>query len=158
MFTESDVLDFAKNNLNKILDQMGPTSKGAFVGAATEIMAAEEAGSKHEDGIGYDYTHPNPKYGKVEVKSTSVIQKTKTFRVQSLASKRNKCHYFQIHDLHFGRVFMVPHDILFNDMVLYEGDDELRWSASYNKIDGKRPIQPLNTKILEDHEITHDFN
>jgi hypothetical protein len=128
---------------------MGPTSIGSFFGAAVEIMAAKQAGAKHEDGIGYDYI--DPKYGRVEVKSTFKVQKDKTLRIASLLTKENRCDYFQIYDLYNGRAFRIPHDIMFKgEMWLYEGYNELRWSASYNKTDS---VQERNTKIMQEYEI-----
>ena len=143
MFKQSEIIEYAKANLDRIIEQMDNVAKGRFLGGMVEIKAAEIMGGEFCDAPGYDYYHPV--YGRVEVKSTTDIQKGGSLRVQSLNSKRNECDFIHIIDMNSDRHFLVPHDIFFNELELIEDGNVLRWSASYNENDN---VRPHNTRIL----------
>lgn len=147
-FRQSEVVEFAKGNLSRIIEKMNNTAKGRFLGGIVEILAAELMGGQHCDEEGYDYIHPD--YGRVEVKSTTDIQNGKNLRVSSLKSKKDKCDFVHVIDMNFDRHFMVPHNVVFYELDLYK-EDELRWSASYNETD---KVKVNNTSTLLKYEIT----
>jgi hypothetical protein len=146
-FKQSEVVEFAKNNLPRIIEQMNNIAKGRFLGGIVEILAAEIMGSQYCDEEGHDYIHPI--YGRVEVKSTTDIQNGTNLRVNSLKSKKDKCDFVHVIDMNSDRHFMVPHNVVFYELDLYK-EDELRWSASYNKTD---KVKVNNTNILLKYEV-----
>ena len=146
-FKQSEVVEFAKDNLSRIIEQMNNIAKGRFLGGIVEILAAEVMGSQYCDEEGYDYIHPI--YGRVEVKSTTNIQRGKNLRVQSLKSKKGKCDSVHVIDMNSDRHFMIPHDVVFFELDLQD-ENELRWSASYNKTD---KVMVNNTSILLKYEV-----
>ena len=146
---QSEVVEFAKGNLSRIIEKMNNTAKGRFLGGIVEILAAELMRGQYCDEKGYDYIHPD--YGRVEVKSTTNIQKGKNFRVNSLKSKKGECDFVHVVDMNSDRHFMVPHNVVFYELDLHK-EDELRWSASYNETD---KVKVNNTSTLLKYEITY---
>ena len=142
MFKQAEVIEFAKANLDRIIEQMDNVAKGRFLGGMVEILVAEKMGGEFCDAAGYDYSHPI--YGRVEVKSTTDIQKGGSLRVSSLKSKRGECDFIHIVDMNSDRHFLIPHDIFFSQLDLND-ENELRWSASYNETDR---VRENNTRIL----------
>lgn len=142
MFKQAEVIEFAKANLDRIIEEMDNVAKGRFLGGMVEILVAEKMGGEFCDAAGYDYSHPI--YGRVEVKSTTDIQKGGSLRVSSLKSKRGECDFIHIVDMNSDRHFLIPHDIFFSQLDLND-ENELRWSASYNETDR---VRENNTRIL----------
>ena len=142
MFKQAEVIEFAKANLDCIIEEMDNVAKGRFLGGMVEILVAEKMGGEFCDAAGYDYSHPI--YGRVEVKSTTDIQKGGSLRVSSLKSKRSECDFIHIVDMNSDRHFLIPHDIFFSQLDLND-ENELRWSASYNETDR---VRENNTRIL----------
>ncbi len=142
MFKQSEVIEFAKSNLDRIITEMDNVAKGRFLGGMVEILAAEKMGGEFCDAAGYDYMHHI--YGRVEVKSTTDIQKGGSLRVSSLRSKKGECDFIHIIDMNSDRHFLIPHDIFFSQLDLND-ENELRWSASYNENDN---VRTNNTRIL----------
>lgn len=141
-FKQGEVIEFAKNNLDRIIEGMDNVAKGRFLGGMVEILAAERMGGQYCDATGYDYTHSI--YGRVEVKSTTDIQQGGNLRVSSLKTKKGECDFIHIIDMNSDRHFMIPHDIFFTQLDLND-DNELRWSASYNETDN---VRVNNTRVL----------
>ena len=148
MFKQEEVVTYAANNIATLVESMDPIAKGRFLGGVVEVMAANEMGGTFVDEHGYDYNHPE--LGKVEVKSTSDVQRDKCFRIQSLNTKRNQCDYIHIIEMKNDRNFMIPHDVFFEQLDLYENGNVLRWSSSYNSNDR---VRVSNTQILLRYEV-----
>ena len=142
MFKQAEVIEFAKANLDRIIQEMDNVAKGRFLGGMVEILAAEKMGGEFCDAAGYDYMHPI--FGRVEVKSTTDIQKGGSLRVSSLKSKIGECDFIHIIDMNSDRHFLIPHDIFYSQLDLND-ENELRWSASYNEKDN---VRVNNTRIL----------
>jgi len=122
--------------------------RGGFKALIAEMKVAEDAGSKFVNADGYDEIHP--KKGKIETKYTSVILTGKCLRISSAGeNKRNKFDFIRIIDGVNQKIFLLPHDVYYNETKRYGG--ELRWSGSYNKTDR---VQVSNTKLLLKYEIT----
>ena len=142
MFKQAEVVEYAKANLDRIIEEMDNIAKGRFLGGMVEILAAEKMGGEYVDATGYDYMHPV--FGRVEVKSTTDIQNGASLRISSLKSKKDECDFIHIIDMNSDRHFLIPHDIFFSQLDLND-ENELRWSASYNKNDR---VRQNNTRIL----------
>lgn len=142
MFKQLEVIEYTKTNLERIIENMDNVAKGRLLGGMVEILAAEIMGGEYCDAAGYDYYHPV--YGRVEVKSTTDIQKGGNLRVSSLKSKKGECDFIHIIDMNSDRHFMIPHDIFYTQLDLND-ENELRWSASYNETDN---VRVNNTRVL----------
>ena len=151
MYSNSEIDCYISENWDNIKqDKDAAIVIGTLRGIAAQRVACENMNGEFVADYGYDYMHDE--YGRVEVKSTGYVQPG-GLRVSNVMSKKDKCDHIHIIDMVNDRQFMIPHDVFFTELNLK--GDMLWWSGSYNKTDSLRID---NTKILEDHEITHDFN
>ena len=95
---------------------------------------------------------------RIEQKDTYDIQLPRsdgsgTLRVQGFKRKWRNCDFFLINDLKNARSFLFPHDDFF-EKLYFSSSDELRWASDYNE-GTNRKIEPQNTKIFLEYEITN---
>ena len=107
-------------------------------------MGGEPAGSHNP---GFDYTHPV--YGRVELKTVHEIDRSR-YGVGGLRSKINKCDHIHVAEMEDDRHFMIPHDVMFDLMVLNSDNNVFRWSATYNEDDDNLYD---NTQLMLKYEI-----
>lgn len=135
------IKQFIIENLDTLLEN------GSFKAHAVELKSAVDDGHSHIDGWGYDQMCEETGT-KIEVKYTSTIKTGKTLRAQSLWRKEGLFDYLKIIDGVHNRTFVIPHDVVFNDMTFTDGG--VYWSASYNETDN---VQSNNTIILLKYEV-----
>lgn len=122
-------------------------NNGTLKAHIVELKSAIDDGHAHIDGWGYDQLCEKTG-NKIEVKYTSTIKTGKTLRALSLWRKEGLFDFLKIIDGVHNRTFVIPHDVVFNEMRFTDGG--VYWSGSYNKDDY---VQKHNTDILLKYEV-----
>ena len=94
---------------------------------------------------------------RIEQKDTYDVQQPRsdgsgTLRVAGFKRKWRNCDFFLINDLKNAKSFLFPHDDFYKKLS-FQSSDELLWASDYNG-GTNRNIQPQNTKIFLEYEIT----
>ena len=144
MYTDASreaIKQFLLDNVDELLEN------GTLKAHIIELKSALDDGHSHINGWGYDQQCEKTGH-KIEVKYTSTIKTGKTLRVLHLWRKEGLFDFLKIIDGVHNRTFVIPHDVVFNNMRFTDGG--VYWSASYNETDY---VQPHNTEILLKYEV-----
>jgi len=116
MYTESALLEYGIENLRDVYDTAGKREKGIILGIITEHRVAKNRNAEITDKAGSDIKQKS--LGELEVKRCGVLKSNRVLRWSNINSKKSLCDYFIFVDGVNDIEYQVPHDVVFNEMII----------------------------------------
>tara|TARA_A100001011_G_scaffold64694_1_gene65388 strand:+ start:1253 stop:1687 length:435 start_codon:yes stop_codon:yes gene_type:complete len=120
MYTRENMFEFAKNNIEVIFSKMGKKEQGSFLGCTAEVYTVlDRPNAEETDEDGFDIIENG---FKKEIKTCWAHSKQQGYaQWYNILSKRDKCDYFIFVDGLRAKVYEVPHDVVFSEMIVNPG-------------------------------------
>ena len=116
MYTEAALLDYGVENFRDIFATAGKREKGSFLGFLTEHRVAKNRNAEITDKQGSDIKEKD--VGESEVKYCGALKSNRVLRWANINSKKGLCDYFIFVDGVNDIEYQVPHDVVFNEMII----------------------------------------
>ena len=116
MYTESALLEYGIENLRDVYDTAGKREKGVILGLITEHRVAKNRNAEITDKAGSDIKEKSGM--ELEVKRCGALRSGRVLRWGNINSKKDLCDYFILIDGVNDIEYQVPHDVVFNEMII----------------------------------------